>query len=138
MLDVRPFVDLPGLSASRVSLVGLVLVGIAIGMMGGLLGIGGGVFVVPLLTLVVGMPIHKAVGTSLGIVFCSAAVSTGQYAVMGVVDLRAALWLLAGSAAGIQAGTALCRRLPPRLLTRLFVLVVALAIAMLALRTVAE
>jgi uncharacterized protein len=135
MLDVRPFVNLPGLHLPRVSLVGLVLVGIAIGAMGGLLGIGGGVFVVPLLTLVVGMPIHKAVGTSLGIVFCSAAVSAAQFAAKGEVDLVSAMWLLAGSAAGIQAGTTLCRRLSPRLLTRLFVVVVALAIVLLAWRT---
>jgi uncharacterized membrane protein YfcA len=46
-------------------------IGIAGGVLSGLFGVGGGIVIVPLLTLVVGMGQHKAQGMSLGIiVFC--------------------------------------------------------------------
>jgi uncharacterized protein len=70
--------------------------GLAAGTMGGLLGIGGGVLIVPGLVFFAGLSQHKAHGTSLVSALAIAVAALVRYSVGGNVD-----WLLA---AGIAAG----------------------------------
>src|SRR5690606_9538421 len=46
----------------------IVLEGLAVGVLTGLVGVGGGFLIVPALVLLGGLPIHMAVGTSLAII----------------------------------------------------------------------
>ena len=127
-----PYIDLPGAELSHVSLIGMCLAGLSIGVMGGLLGIGGGVLFMPLLILVVGLGAHQAVGTSLGVVLFTSISGTIKYGLAGKVYLSIALALLVGSTIGIQVGASLCQKLPATKLRRYFSALVLLVVILLA------
>lgn len=112
MIILGPRINLPAAKLAGVSLPGLVIVGVFIGIMTGMMGIGGGVLYVPLLILVVGLNPHQAVGTSLGVVVFGSIAGTVKYAMMDQVSLIVAIALLIGSAVGIQIGAHICRRMP--------------------------
>ena len=75
-------------------------VGGATGFISGLLGVGGGFILVPLLTLV-GVPIHTAIGTSLAFIVCASMAGLVQHLRQGSIDLILALIL--GLPAAIMA-----------------------------------
>jgi uncharacterized protein len=86
----------------------LVAIGAGTGLMGSLLGIGGGVFLVPLLTLALGVPIRAAIAASLISVIATASASSTVNMERGLVNLRLGLVLevattLGGLAGGIVA-----------------------------------
>jgi uncharacterized membrane protein YfcA len=97
-------------------------VGLLAGTAGGLFGIGGGVIMVPALTLL-GLDIVPAVATSLFVMIPSSAAATTQHALAGRTQWDLALALIAGVAVGAQLGPLLSARLPARWLRRLFALV---------------
>lgn len=80
------------------------LVGAAAGVMSGLLGVGGGIVMVPLLVLVVGASQHQAHATSLAAVIPIAAVGASVYAVEGEIHLGYAGLLAAGALVGAPVG----------------------------------
>ena len=87
------------------ALAGLLAVGTAIGVISGMLGIGGGAFVIPALVILFGFSQKAAVGTSLGMLLPP----IGLFAFLafyraGHVDIRAAALLAAGFAIGAYAG----------------------------------
>jgi len=133
-LGVGPFVNLRRAGLDGVSLPGLIAVGLGVGVLVGLLGVGGGVVFMPVLILVVGMSAHQAVGTSLGVVLCSATVATVRYGLTGQVSLWIAMSILTGSAVGVQIGSWICTRLQARRLRRYFAMLVASAAVLLAIR----
>jgi len=73
--------------------VDLVLVagGAAAGAFGSLLGLGGGVLIVPLLTLGFGLPLREAVGVSLVSVIVTSSAAAGVYLERHVANLRLGL-----------------------------------------------
>lgn len=96
------------MSASTVALVAaLVAVGVATGVVAGTLGVGGGILMVPFLTLVVGMPQHAAEGTSLLVILPTALAASLALRRRGLGDLRVALELGALGAVGASAGALL-------------------------------
>jgi uncharacterized protein len=82
----------------------LVLVGTVAGLMSGLLGIGGGVIMVPGFTAVAGMPLKVAIATSLACVGAFALPGTITHAAIGNIDWRLALWLAVGVVPGARLG----------------------------------
>jgi uncharacterized protein len=83
---------------------GGILIGACIGLLGGLLGIGGGVFVVPLLIYALKTPTKIAAASSTFIVCFSSLTGFLGYAAMGQIDWRFILPAAAASFAGGQAG----------------------------------
>jgi hypothetical protein len=132
-LPVGPNIHLKRAELPDTSLPGLLIVGFAVGTVTGLLGIGGGVLVMPILLAIVGLTPHRAVGTSLGIVLFGATAGTLSYAFRGMVNLPVAMSLLVTSILGIQTGSILCGKLQGENLRKYFVGVVVLAILVLAL-----
>lgn len=126
-----PRIDLRSAELVGVSIAGVVAVGLIIGLMKGLMGIGGGIFLMPLLVLVVGLRPHLAVGTSLGVVVFSSIAGTVKYGLAGDVNLWVAMALLVGSTVGIQIGAWVCSKIGGRRLTRYFVILVLAVVAML-------
>lgn len=124
-------IDLPGAGLKNVSLPGLIGVGLAIGVVTGLLGIGGGVLMMPILLVVVGLQTKQAVGTSLGIVLLGSISGTVSHGMHGNVNLWIALSLLVGTTVGVQIGAAICHAIHAARLRRWFVLIVLAAIVML-------
>lgn len=135
-LRLGPHVDLSRIRLSHVSLPGLTVVGLGVGVLIGLLGVGGGVLFVPILLLAVGMSAHQAVGTSLGVVLCSSIVACLTHASRGGgnVSLWISLSILTGSATGVQIGAWICSILHARRLRRYFALLVLAAAAMLVVK----
>src|SRR5258708_1051542 len=87
----------------------LALAGAVTGIVGSLLGIGGGAFLVPLLTLFFGIPIRAALAASLISVIATASASAPVNLDRGLVNLRLGLVLagaprVGGLAGGVQAG----------------------------------
>ncbi len=100
----------------------LVGIGLAVGLLSGFFGIGGGFLIVPGLMLATGMPMANAIGTSLVAVTAFGLTTSVSYAASGLVDLQMAALLLAGGAVGSLAGSRLSQRLAQKagLLTQVF------------------
>ena len=131
-LPLPPYIDLPRAGLARVSLVGLGLVGAMVGVLAGMMGIGGGVLLIPALVLVVGLSPHQAVGTSLGVVLFSAMAGGAKYALDDHVSMWIVMPLLVSSVFGVQLGAWICQGLQARRLRRYFALLVLAVAAMLA------
>src|SRR3990170_848626 len=98
----------------------LALSGLAAGTFGAMLGLGGGILVVPILTFGFGVPLTEAIGTSL---ICVVATSTGAAAInvrAGRADVRLGITLAAGTVVGAVTGAILAGFLPERVLAGLF------------------
>lgn len=102
---------------------GLFVTGIAAGTLGALLGLGGGIFLVPALTVIYHLPMRIAVGTSLvGVIATSAGVAAVARRGRGA-DVGLALRLEATTAAGAILGGWLAGLVSGRLLSVLFAFV---------------
>ena len=111
----------------------LVLIGLAAGFVSALLGVGGGVVIVPLLLLVGGFAIREATATSLAALVITAAAGSIAYAVHGDVEPLYAALVGIPAAGGAVFGTGLQQRVHGRTLSLLFAaLLVAIAVYMLA------
>lgn len=87
----------------------LVAGGLAAGSMGALLGLGGGILIVPLLTLGFGYPLSAAIGTSLICVIATSSGAAAHYVRTDRADVRLGITLevataLGGIAGGVLAG----------------------------------
>ncbi|MDB9528194.1 sulfite exporter TauE/SafE family protein [Oscillatoria sp. CS-180] len=97
-----------------------VLTGAIAGFMAGLLGVGGGVIMVPLQMLLLGDPIKRAIQTSLGVVVMTAIASTIGHATQGNVIWIAGLILGAGGALSARLSSRTLPKLPDQLVSLLF------------------
>lgn len=95
-------------------------IGLVSGVFGGMVGMGGGVLMIPLMGRVLKLPQHVCHGTSLVAVVFTGIAGATTYAYFGHVDWVAALLLAAGALWPVRAGARLCRKLPERNLQRVF------------------
>jgi uncharacterized membrane protein YfcA len=107
-------------------LVALVAVGVASGVLAGLLGVGGGLVLVPFLVLVLDMSQHEAEATSLLVILPTALVASITLQRRGIGDLPLALGIGIVGAIGGAAGALLALALPAGVLRALFAVFVAL------------
>ncbi len=105
----------------------LFLSGAAAGGLGALLGLGGGVFLVPFLVLVLGVPMHLAVGISLTTVIATSSVVSSSASGHSLVNLRLGMLLEVATTAGGLTGGIVAAMLSAATLQRLFGLVAALS-----------
>ena len=122
MFRPRPVREEPhgSTAADRMPLGLIVAEGIAVGVLTGLVGVGGGFLIVPALVLLGRVPMKEAVGTSLLVIAMKSAAGFAGY--WGQVDVRwgfLALFTLV-AVAGILAGTRLVRHVPQAALQRAF------------------
>jgi hypothetical protein len=94
--------------------------GAGVGLLGALLGLGGGVLIVPLLTLGFGEPLSRAIGTSLVAVVATSAGAAAHNVRTGRADVRLGLTLEIGTVLGAAAGGLLAGLLAERVLAGLF------------------
>ena len=112
-------------SGVRMSALGPLLLGAAVGVMTSLMGVGGGFIMVPVMIYVLKMPTKIVVGTSLfQLLFTTAAVSVMQAGINHSVDPFLALILIVGSVLGTKLGARLGARLPAEKLRLILALVV--------------
>jgi uncharacterized membrane protein YfcA len=115
--------------------VALLATGLVAGILGALLGLGGGIFLVPALTLLFHLPIQVAVGTSLvGVIATSAGVAAVAPRGRGA-DISLALRLEVATAGGAIAGSWLAGRVSAQALSILFACVVFFTAAYILYKT---
>jgi uncharacterized membrane protein YfcA len=100
--------------------VAILAFGVFTGAMAGILGIGGGTFMVPFMVLALGIGQHAAEATSLLVVLPTSIVATVVLARRGAVDVRQALTLGLMGAAGGVLGALIALALPADTLRRVF------------------
>jgi uncharacterized membrane protein YfcA len=83
------------------------VIGLTAGVVSGLLGIGGGLVMVPLLAGWCGMPLKRALGTSLLTIPALVIPGTIVHAALGHIDWWAALYLTIGAVPGARIGATL-------------------------------
>ncbi len=96
-------------SGVTISLWIILALGFLIGMLSGLIGVGGGVIMVPSLVYLIGLPSFMAVGTGLFQIVFSAAYGTIRHAMSGNIVIFAALIMLVASSIGVQCGVSVTR-----------------------------
>jgi uncharacterized protein len=105
----------------------LIAVGAAAGVLAGLLGVGGGILLVPFLVLAVGMTQHEAEATSLLVILPTALAASIALRRRGVGDLPVALLIGLVGALGAVAGALLALSLPADVLRTVFAVLLAIA-----------
>jgi uncharacterized membrane protein YfcA len=115
---------------SSLSLLLLFCGGLVTGTVGALLGIGGGLFLVPFLVLVVGVPMHQAVATSLIAVIATSSAAAAVNVERGLVNVRLGMVLEIASVFGAIVGALVAHGIDERRLSKIFA-VIMLAVALL-------
>lgn len=104
----------------------LIAVGFSVGILSGLLGIGGGVFLVPIMVAYFSISQHAAHATSLAVVIPTAIVSAIIYGLHGQTDTLLSIQIIVGSIIGASIGARLMKKIPAAQLKRLFGLMLVL------------
>ena len=99
----------------------LILLGATAGTLSGILGLGGGVFIVPALVLLFGYSQHLAQGTTLALLVPPIGLlAAWTYYRHGHVNLPAAAWICLGFFAGGLLGARIAVAVPEPVLRRVF------------------
>ena len=115
-------------------MIGAIAIGLAGGVLAGLLGVGGGVLFVPGLVIFLGLSQHEAEATSLLAIVPVALVGTYRQDQYGNVQRRDALLLGLLSLAGAAAGVVLANALSGAALRDAFAVLILLVAAQLTRR----
>lgn len=130
-LRLPPYVDLPNAGLRRVSLPMIAYVGFGMGVLSGLMGIGGGVALMPVLIYGLGFSVHMAAGTGILALVVTASTGTAAHAMHGNIHLGLVVALMFGSTIGAQLGALTAHRLSAARLWGGFVGVILLTVSAL-------
>ncbi|HEV2356055.1 MAG TPA: sulfite exporter TauE/SafE family protein [bacterium] len=103
----------------------ILLVSSFAGVAGALLGLGGGIIIVPALTLLIGLPIRYAIGASIVSVIATSSGAAAAYVRGGIANLRIAIALEVATTIGAVSGAFLAGHVPVRALYIIFGLLLA-------------
>lgn len=107
--------------------------GLMVGALTGFLGVGGGFLIVPALVMLVGLPMHQAVGTSLIVIAMNSLAGLMGHWGGAALDLGMIGAFAGAGFIGIFAGSWLNKRLPTEILKRAFaIFIIGLALVLLA------
>lgn len=101
----------------------LLTAGAVTGLLGAILGTGGGVFLIPILVILLGVPMHEAVATSIVSVIATSSAVASTNVERGIANMRLGMTLEIATALGAIAGGLTAAVLAPRSLEALFALV---------------
>ena len=107
------------------------------GLLGSLTGLGGGVVIIPLLTLLLNVDIHYAIGASLVSVIATSSGSAAAYVKEGITNLRLGMFLEIATTAGAMCGAMLAIYIPTHYIAILFGMIL-IASAIVSLQKKAE
>ncbi|HEX3580448.1 MAG TPA: sulfite exporter TauE/SafE family protein [Thermoanaerobaculia bacterium] len=100
--------------------VAVFLISIVAGFLGALLGLGGGLIVIPALTLLLHVDIRLAIGASIISVIATSSGAAAAYVKEHIANIRVAMFLELGTTTGAITGAYLAGRVHPRFLYVLF------------------
>lgn len=104
------------------------------GLLGSLVGLGGGVLIVPILTLAFGLPIQYAIGVSIIAVIATSSGAAAAYVRDHLTNVRLGMFLEVGTTAGAITGAFLAGFIAPQLLFIIFGLVLIGSVAPLVFK----
>ena len=104
------------------------------GVASGLLGIGGGTLVVPILIVAMGMPIHYATATSMFTMIFTSISGVARYVQSDLINFPVALLLAAGTVVGAQIGAYTSKKISGRNLGLIFGIMLVVAGANMILK----
>jgi uncharacterized membrane protein YfcA len=107
------------------------------GLLGSLTGLGGGVVIIPLLTVLLGVDIHYAIGASLVSVIATSSGSAAAYVREGITNIRLGMFLEIATTLGALAGALLAIYIPAEYIAVLFGVILIFS-ALMSLRKKAE
>ncbi len=112
------------MSAAILLLIKALGIGLSTGLLSGAFGIGGGIVCTPLLSLVVGLPPHTAVGTTMAVIVPTALAGLSNYLQERMLDTKLARIMFAPAILGTFAGAWLTTLVKPQILMILFSILV--------------
>jgi uncharacterized protein len=102
-----------------------ILVGaVAAGLLGSMLGLGGGILIIPMLTAL-GVDIRHAIAASIVAVIATSCGAASSYVRDGLANIRLGIFLCVATTAGALLGAGLNSVLPPRALFLIFAIVLS-------------
>jgi uncharacterized membrane protein YfcA len=107
------------------------------GLLGSLTGLGGGVVIIPLLTLLLGVDIHYAIGASLVSVIATSSGSAAAYVKEGITNIRLGMFLEIATTIGALVGALVAVYIPIQYIAILFGVILIFS-ALMSLRKKAE
>ncbi|MGZ6314864.1 MAG: sulfite exporter TauE/SafE family protein, partial [Candidatus Limnocylindrales bacterium] len=96
--------------------IGIFAISVAAGLIGALAGVGGGILVIPALTIVFGVDIHLAVGASIVSVIATSSGAAAAYVRDRMTDMRIGMFLELATTSGAVTGALLAAIVAPALL----------------------
>lgn len=102
------------------SIIFLAVAGVAAGLLGSLLGLGGGILIIPVLVLVLKVPMHHAVATSLLCVIATSSAAASRNVRKGIANVRLGITLEIATVLGALLGSAVAGMLSAKALMILF------------------
>jgi len=100
------------------------------GLLGSLTGLGGGVVIIPLLTLLLKVDIHYAIGASLVSVIATSSGSAAAYVKEGITNIRLGMFLEIATTAGAMVGALIAVYIPTHYIAVLFGVILILSAIM--------
>ena len=102
----------------------LVLIGLFAGMLSGLIGVGGGIIVVPALVFFLGFSQHEAQGTSLGLLLLPVGIlAVANYYKQGYIDVKVVAIMCLAFVIGGWLGSKISLALPEDLVKKIFAVI---------------
>lgn len=108
-------------------ILGLILIGLLAGILSSMVGIGGGIVIVPCLVLFFGFSQHLAQGTTLAMLAIPVSIAGAySYYQKGMVDIKVAMILAIGFVVGGYFGGKVAVNVPPLLIKKIFAFILIL------------
>ena len=105
----------------------LILVGLAAGALSGLVGVGGGIIIVPCLIYILGFSQREAQGTSLGLLLLPVGIlAVMNYYKQGYIDVKVVAIMCISFVVGSWFGSKLALTVPQDILKKVFALLMLL------------
>ena len=102
----------------------LVIIGLAAGMLSGLIGVGGGIIVVPALVYFLGFSQYEAQGTSLGLSLLPVGIlAVANYYKQGYIDVKVVAIMCLAFVLGGWLGSKISLALPEELVKKIFAVI---------------
>ncbi len=130
-VKLPPIISLPASGLSNLTLWAPVTIGLLVGIVTGLMGVGGGFIMFPVLVYVIGVPTSIAVGTSAFQILFASGYGAFSHFFAGHVEFRLVAMLLAGSMVGVQIGVYTSGRIGNKNIRKYFSCVISLSILMI-------
>ena len=108
------------ITLSDINLWALAGTGLIAGLLGSMLGVGGGLIIVPVLTLALHLPIQIAAGSSLVAIVANACTAAGLYTRAGMTNIKLGLLLETATIPGAIIGGFIAALIPASILNALF------------------